>query len=313
MGNNEEKKEAGFFERLKRGLSKTRAGIVSGLESVFMGVSSIDEDFYEEIEEILLMGDLGMRTTEEVMETLREQVEREHLLHPADCKALLARILKEKLILPNDAYTYENCPSVIFVIGVNGVGKTTTVGKLAARYQKQGKRVLMAAADTFRAAAIDQLTEWSNRSNVPVIAQKEGADPAAVVFDAVEAAKARNTDLLLIDTAGRLHNRKNLMDELRKMDRIISEKMSNAHRENWLVLDATTGQNAVSQAKEFMGVSELTGIILTKMDGTAKGGIVFSICSELKVPVKFIGVGEQIDDLQKFDPEAFVDALFEQE
>ena len=306
-----EKQEKGFFERLKKGLQKTREGIVNGLESVFMGVDSISEDFYEELEEVLIMGDLGIETTEEVLSELRERIEAARLMHPGDCREVLIEILKEKVKPENDAYEFENRHSVIFMIGVNGVGKTTSIGKLAARYHVSGKKVLMAAADTFRAAAIDQLAEWSVRANVPLIAQKEGADPAAVVFDAVEASKARKTDILLIDTAGRLHNKKNLMDELRKMDRIISEKDPEAHRENWLVLDATTGQNAVSQAKEFMRVSDLTGIVLTKMDGTAKGGIVFSICAELHVPVKFIGVGEQIGDLQKFDPEAFVNALFD--
>ncbi len=302
---------SGFFKKLLGGLSKTRDNIVNGIESVFMGVSSIDEDFYEELEEVLIMGDLGVSTTEEVIARLREEVEAKHLMHPMDCRESMIEILKEIMTAPDTAYEFENRQSVILVIGVNGVGKTTSIGKLAAQYRKRGKKVMMAAADTFRAAAIEQLTEWSNRANVPIIAQKEGSDPSAVIFDAVNSAKSRGTDILLCDTAGRLHNKKNLMEELRKMNRIIDTEFPEAYRENLLVLDATTGQNAINQAKEFMDVADITGIILTKMDGTAKGGMAIAIHKELGIPVKYIGVGEQIDDLEKFDPEEFVDALFE--
>ncbi len=302
--------KSGFFKKLIGGLSKTRDNIVNGIESVFMGVSSIDEDFYEELEEVLIMGDLGVSTTEEVIERLREEVESKHLMHPMDCRESMIEILKEIMEAPETAYEFENRQSVILVIGVNGVGKTTSIGKLAAQYRKRGKKVMMAAADTFRAAAIEQLTEWSNRANVPIIAQKEGSDPSAVIFDAVNSAKSRNIDILLCDTAGRLHNKKNLMEELKKMNRIIDNEFPEAYRENLLVLDATTGQNAINQAKEFMEVADITGIILTKMDGTAKGGMAIAIHKELGIPVKYIGVGEQIDDLEKFDPEDFVDALF---
>jgi len=302
--------KSGFFKKLIGGLSKTRDNIVNGIESVFMGVSSIDEDFYEELEEVLIMGDLGVSTTEEVIERLREEVESKHLMHPMDCRESMIEILKDIMEAPETAYEFENRQSVILVIGVNGVGKTTSIGKLAAQYRKRGKKVMMAAADTFRAAAIEQLTEWSNRANVPIIAQKEGSDPSAVIFDAVNSAKSRNIDILLCDTAGRLHNKKNLMEELKKMNRIIDNEFPEPYRENLLVLDATTGQNAINQAKEFMEVADITGIILTKMDGTAKGGMAIAIHKELGIPVKYIGVGEQIDDLEKFDPEDFVDALF---
>ncbi|MBO7364543.1 MAG: signal recognition particle-docking protein FtsY [Lachnospiraceae bacterium] len=303
-------KKQGFFKRLVEGLSKTRRNIVSGLESVFMGVSTIDEDFYEELEEVMIMGDLGVAVTEKILSELRERVEREHLLHPADCKGVIIEIIKDIMEMPDGAYDFEDGKSVVFVIGVNGVGKTTSIGKLASLYRDAGKRVLVAAADTFRAAAIDQLKEWSYRANVPIVAQSEGSDPAAVVFDAVNAFRARNMDMLIVDTAGRLHNKKNLMEELRKMDRILNTNIGDAARETWLVLDATTGQNAISQAKEFMDVAPVTGIVLTKMDGTAKGGMVIAIQTELGIPVKFIGVGEKLGDLQKFDPSDFVDALF---
>lgn len=305
--------KSGFFKKLLTGLSKTRNNIVSGLESVFMGVSTIDEDFYEEIEEVMIMGDIGVNTTEDIIEKLREEVEARHLMHPMDCREVIMDILKEKLAVPADAYDFENKKSVVFVIGVNGVGKTTSIGKLAAQYKANGKKVLMAAADTFRAAAIDQLQEWSNRAGVPIIAQKEGSDPSAVLYDAVAAAKARDTDILLCDTAGRLHNKKNLMDELKKMNRVIDTGYPDAYRENLLVLDATTGQNAISQAKEFTDVAKISGIILTKMDGTAKGGMAIAIQEELGIPVKYIGVGEKIEDLEKFDADDFVDALFASE
>ena len=305
--------EKSFFQRLKSGLSKTHDKLVNGLESVFMGVSSIDEDFYEELEEIFLTGDLGVRTTEELIGRLREEVERRHLMHPGDCREIVIDVLKDMMALPEDAYAFEESPAVVFVIGVNGVGKTTSIGKLAHLYRENGRRVMIAAADTFRAAAIDQLREWADRASVPMIAQNEGSDPSAVVFDAVQSAKSRGADLLLVDTAGRLHNKKNLMEELKKMDRIITNNAPGCVRENPLVLDSTTGQNALNQAKQFMEVSDITGIVLTKMDGSAKGGVAIAIASELHVPVKFIGVGEGIDDLQKFDPDEFIDALFDRE
>lgn len=305
----EEKK--GFFKRLKEGLSKTRNNIVKGIDSVFSGFSAIDDDFYEELEEILIMGDIGVNATTEIIDRLKSQVKEKHIKEPADCKQLLIDSIKEQMRVDETAYEFENRQSIIMVIGVNGVGKTTTVGKLAGKLKSNGKRVLIAAADTFRAAAGDQLAEWARRADVPMIGGNEGADPASVVYDAVNAAKARGVDVLLIDTAGRLHNKKNLMEELKKMNRIVDREFPNAHRENLIVLDGTTGQNAMAQAREFGEVADLTGIVLTKMDGTAKGGIAVAIQSELKVPVKYIGVGETIEDLQKFDSDEFVDALFE--
>ncbi len=305
----EEKK--GFFARLKEGLTKTRDNIVRGIDSVFSGFSSIDEEFYEELEEILIMGDLGVNATAQILERLREQVREQHIKEPADCRQLLVDSIKEQMRVEETAYEFENRQSIVMVIGVNGVGKTTSVGKLAGRLKAQGRKVLIAAADTFRAAAGDQLAEWARRADVPMIGGKEGADPASVVFDAVSAARARGVDVLLIDTAGRLHNKKNLMEELRKMNRIIDREFPGAHRENLIVLDGTTGQNALVQAREFGDVTDLSGIILTKMDGTAKGGIAVAIQSELNVPVKYIGVGESMEDLQKFDPEEFVNALFD--
>ena len=301
----------GFFKRLVSGLSKTRNSIASSINSVFSGFSMIDEDFYEELEEILIMADMGVYTTEKVIDSLREKVKENKIKEPEECRQLLVNSIKEQMKVDEKAYDFENEKSVVLLIGVNGVGKTTTTGKLASRYKSEGKKVLMAAADTFRAAAIEQLTEWSNRSGVDIIAQKEGSDPAAVVYDAVNAAKARNTDILLCDTAGRLHNKKNLMEELKKISRIIEREYPDARREAFIVLDGTTGQNALSQAKQFSEVTDLTGIILTKLDGTAKGGIAIAIQSELNIPVKYIGVGEQIEDLQRFDSDAFVNALFD--
>lgn len=305
----EEKK--GFFARLKAGLSKTRANIVSGIDSIFSGFSAIDEDFYEELEEILIMGDIGVNATNAIIERLKAQVKEQHIKEPSECKQLLIDSIKEQMHIDETAYDFEKEQSIIMVIGVNGVGKTTSVGKLAGKLKDNGKKVLIAAADTFRAAAGDQLAEWARRADVPMIGGIEGADPASVVFDAVNAARARNVDVLLIDTAGRLHNKKNLMEELRKMNRIIDREYPNAHRENLIVLDGTTGQNALVQAREFGDVADITGIILTKMDGTAKGGIAVAIQSELNIPVKYIGVGETIDDLQKFDSDEFVNALFD--
>lgn len=304
----EEKK--GFFTRLKEGLTKTRNNIVSGIDSVFSGFSSIDDDFYEELEEILIMGDIGVRATNDIIERLKEQVKQQHIKEPAQCKQLLIDSIKEQMLVGETAYEFEHEQSVVLVIGVNGVGKTTSVGKLAGKLKEQGRKVMLAAADTFRAAAVEQLEEWAHRAGVDIIAGAENADPASVIFDAVHAAKARKVDVLLCDTAGRLHNKKNLMEELKKINRIIDKEFPDAHRENLVVLDGTTGQNALSQAREFGEVADLTGIILTKMDGTAKGGIAVAIQSELKIPVKYIGVGETIEDLQKFDADQFVDALF---
>lgn len=306
---NEEKK-SGFFTRLVKGLTKTRDNIVSGLDSIFSGFSKIDEDFYEELEEILIMGDLGVRATEDILDNLREKVKEQHIKEPQECKQLLIDSIKEQMKVEEAAYRFENEKSVVLVVGVNGVGKTTTVGKLAGKLSSSGKKVILAGADTFRAAAGDQLREWANRSEVQMIGGNEGADPGAVVFDAVAAAKARNTDVLLVDTAGRLHNKKNLMNELGKINKILTAEYPDAYRETLVVLDATTGQNALVQAKEFAEVTDITGIVLTKMDGTAKGGIAVAIQSELSVPVKYIGVGETIEDLEKFDSDAFVEALF---
>ncbi len=307
----EEKK--GFFSRLKEGLAKTRNNIVYGIDNVFNGFPNIDEDFYEELEEILIMGDVGIRATDAILEKLRMQVKEYHIKEPADCKEFLIRNIREQMDAPDTAYDFENKPSVLFIIGVNGVGKTTSVGKLAGTLKAQGKKVIIGACDTFRAAAGEQLTEWANRAGVELVGGREGADPASVLFDAVSAARARGADVLICDTAGRLHNKKNLMEELKKMNRIIEREFPEAHRENLIVLDATTGQNALQQAKEFGSVTDLTGIILTKMDGTAKGGIAVAIQSELQVPVKYIGVGEKLEDLQKFDAEVFVNALFDVE
>lgn len=305
----EEKK--GFFSRLKEGLSKTRDNIVSGIDAVFSGASEIDEDFYEELEENLIMGDVGVNATNDIIERMKSEVKARHLKHPSECKELLVESIKEQMKVGETAYEFEHKQAVIFIIGVNGVGKTTSVGKLAGQLKADGKKVLIAAADTFRAAAGDQLQEWANRAGVDMIGGAEGSDPASVIYDAVNAAKARKVDVLICDTAGRLHNKKNLMEELKKMNRIIDREFPNAHRENLIVLDGTTGQNALAQAREFGEVANLTGIILTKMDGTAKGGIAVAIQSELNVPVKYIGVGEQMDDLQKFDSEQFVNALFQ--
>ena len=287
------------------------AGFFSRLKSIFSGHSAIDEDFYEELEETLIMGDMGITATEEVMEELRRQVKERHVKETEDCKELLKESIKEQMQVPEDAYDFENQQSVIMVIGVNGVGKTTSVGKLAAIYKKQGKRVLIAAADTFRAAAGEQLDEWAKRAGLEIISGAQGADPSSVIFDAVSAAKARNVDILLCDTAGRLHNKKNLMEELKKMNRIIDREFPDAHRENLVVLDGTTGQNALVQAREFGETADLTGIILTKMDGTAKGGIAVAIHAELDIPVKYIGVGEKLEDLRKFDVQEYVDGLLE--
>lgn len=301
----------GFFEKLVAGLGKTRDNIVSGMDSIFHGFSRIDDDFYEELEEVLIMGDLGVQATYDILDDLKAKVKEKHIKEPMECRELLIESIKEQMDIGETAYEFENHTSVVMVIGVNGVGKTTTIGKLAGKLRAEDKKVVIAAADTFRAAAGEQLKEWANRSQAELIGGQEGSDPASVVFDAVAAAKARHADVLMIDTAGRLHNKKNLMEELRKMNKIIDREFPEAYRETLVVLDATTGQNALQQAKEFNDVAEITGIVLTKMDGTAKGGIAVAIYAELGVPVKYIGVGESIDDLQKFDADDFVNALFE--
>ena len=305
----EEKK--GFFKRLVSGLTKTRENIVSSIDSIFSGYSSIDDDFYEEIEEILVMGDLGINATNNIIEDLKRQVAEKKIKDPQECKKLLMDSIKAQMAVGEAAYEFENRKSVVLVIGVNGVGKTTSVGKLAGKLKDQGKKVVLAAADTFRAAAGEQLTQWANRAGVELIGGQAGADPASVVYDAIAAAKARNADVLLCDTAGRLHNKKNLMDELHKIYRIIEREYPEAYLETLVVLDGTTGQNALLQARQFNEVADVTGIILTKLDGTAKGGIAVAIESELDIPVKYIGGGESIDDLQKFNSDEFVNALFD--
>ena len=304
------KEKKGFFSRLAAGLSKTRQSISSGLSNIFSGFSQIDDDFYEELEETLIMADIGVNATMEIMDNLRAKVKENHIKQPAECKQLLIDSICEQMSVPEDAYEFENRQSVVMVIGVNGVGKTTSIGKLAGQLKNQGKRVIVAAADTFRAGAIDQLAIWTERAGVELISQSEGSDPAAVVFDAVNAAKSRKADILLCDTAGRLHNKKNLMEELRKINKIVDREFPDAYRETLVVLDGTTGQNALAQAKQFGEVADITGIVITKLDGTAKGGIAVAISKELNIPVKYIGVGEHIDDLQKFDPRSFTEALF---
>ncbi len=303
--------KTGFFSKLVKGLSKTRNSIANGIDALFSGFSSIDDDFYEELEELLIMADLGINTTTAVLEDLKNKVKENKIKDPEQCRQLLINSLRDQMQVEDADYEFENRKSVILLIGVNGVGKTTSVGKLAGQLKEQGKKVMVAAADTFRAAAIEQLTEWAHRANVEIIAQKEGSDPAAVIYDAVTAAKARNVDALICDTAGRLHNKKNLMEELKKINRVIEREYPEAYRETLVVLDGTTGQNALAQAREFNEVADLTGIVLTKLDGTAKGGIAIAIQSELNIPVKYIGIGEKIDDLQKFNAEDFVNALFQ--
>lgn len=300
----------GFFSRLAAGLSKTRDNIVASVDSIFNGASEIDDDFYEEIEEILVMGDIGINATSAIIEDLKKKVKEQRIKQPKECKELLINSIKEQMSVGETAYEFENRQSVVLVVGVNGVGKTTSIGKLAGKLKDQNKKVILAAADTFRAAAGEQLAEWANRAGVDLIGGQEGSDPAAVVYDAVQSAKAKKADVLLCDTAGRLHNKKNLMEELRKINKIIEKEYPEAYKETLVVLDGTTGQNALAQAREFSEVTNITGIVLTKLDGTAKGGIAIAIQSELGIPVKYIGVGESIDDLQKFDANDFVNALF---
>jgi len=300
----------GFFDKLKEGLMKTRRSITEKIDQVLVSFGKVDEELFEELEEILITSDLGIDTTMKIIEDLKAKVKERKIIDPLLVKDLLKEELNEILSEGQNGLKLDTKPAVIIVIGVNGVGKTTSIGKIANLYKQQGKKVLLAAGDTFRAAAIDQLEIWAERVGVEVIAQKEGSDPAAVIYDAVAAAKSRKADLLICDTAGRLHTKKNLMEELKKVSRVLDRELPGADRETLLVLDATTGQNAVSQAKTFKETADITGIVLTKLDGTAKGGIVVAIKSELDIPVKLIGVGEQMDDLQKFDANEFVEALF---
>lgn len=302
----------GFFSRLFNGLNKTRENLVETTDELFTSAEKIDDEFYEDIEEVLIMGDVGVRATEAIIERLQEKVKKNRVKRPVLCKGLLVEAIKEEMEIEEEiSYRFEDESSIMLVIGVNGVGKTTSIGKLASGLKSQGRKVILGGADTFRAAAGEQLLEWSHRAGVEMIGGAEGLDPASVIYDALAAAKARKADVLICDTAGRLHNKKNLMEELKKIDRIIDQKMPDAYRETLLVLDASTGQNALQQAKDFSEVANITGIVLTKMDGTAKGGIAIAIQSEMKIPVKYIGVGEAIEDLQKFDSNTFVDALFD--
>lgn len=303
------KEKKSFFERLKDGLTKTRNNIANGFANVF-NATEINEDFYDELEETLIMSDMGYETTTKIIEKLKVRIKDENIRDASVCRDLVINVMRDQMRVDESAYNFEDKTSVVLVIGVNGVGKTTSIGKLAAQYKGVGKKVLIAAADTFRAAAIDQLKTWALRAGVDMVSQGEGADPSAVVYDAVSAAKSRKTDILLIDTAGRLHNKKNLMDELSKMRKIISREYPEANVESLIVLDGSTGQNAFEQARQFSNVTDIDGIILTKLDGTAKGGVAIAIQAELQVPVKYIGIGEKIGDLQKFDPNDYVNALF---
>ena len=303
----------GFFAKLQIGLAKTRDKFLWGMDNVFYDDAFVDEEFYEELEEILIMADIGINATSRIIDKLRAQVKEQGIIHRAKCKELLIQNIREQMRTDGDDYSFENKKTVIFIIGVNGVGKTTTVGKLASIYRNKGKKVIIAAADTYRAAATEQLQTWAERAQTPIITGHEGGDPASVIYDATSAFKARDCDILIVDTAGRLHNKKNLMEELAKMNRIIDKELPGIWRENFIVLDGTTGQNAINQAREFGEAADLTGIVLTKLDGTAKGGIAVAIVSELNIPVKYVGVGEGIDDLERFNSDEFVDALFDVE
>ena len=300
----------GFFDKLKQGLFKTKNAIVGKVDELFKKFIKVDEDLFDELEELLISADIGVNTTEEILDELRDTVKDKRIKEPAEVKSELFEILK-RMIGEHEPLDLSTKPSVILVIGVNGVGKTTSIGKISAELKRQGKKVVVAAADTFRAAAAEQLNVWCERAGVDIIKQAAGADPASVVYDAIQAVKSRGADVLIIDTAGRLHNKKNLMDELAKIDRVIGRELPAASKETLLVLDATTGQNAVYQAKEFKEASKITGLVLTKLDGTAKGGIIISIRKELGIPVKFIGVGEQIDDMKPFNSKEFAGALFD--
>ena len=299
----------GFFEKLKAGLSKTKKALFGGIEDLFKRFRRVDEELFDELEELLITSDVGVETTEELLDALRERVKEEKIREPEEIKKILYAELRA-MIGEGDGLHLSTKPSVILVIGVNGVGKTTSIGKMAAELKSQKKKVIVAAADTFRAAAAEQLAVWCERAGVDLIRQGAGADPAAVVFDTIQAAKSRGADVVIVDTAGRLHNKKNLMDELAKIDRVIARELPGADRENLLVLDATTGQNAVIQAREFKEAAKITGLVLTKLDGTAKGGVILSIRRELDIPVKFVGVGEGIDDMKPFDADEFAEALF---
>lgn len=304
-------KKGGFFSRLVRGLTKSRDNLGSSVEDALSGYTSIDDDFYDEIEEILVMGDVGIGATTSILNHLKQKVKEQHVRKPAECRELLLQSIKDEMNVGQADYRFEQEKSVVLVVGVNGVGKTTSIGKLAGLLKQEGRKVVLAAADTFRAAAGEQLDIWAKKTDVPMISGQEGSDPGSVVYDAIAAAKARDADVLLIDTAGRLHNKNNLMAELGKINRIIDREYPEAYKETLVVLDGTTGQNALAQAREFKEVTNVTGIILTKLDGTAKGGIAIAIHSELGIPVKYIGVGERVDDLQKFDADQFVNALFD--
>ena len=300
----------GFFDKLKNGLFKTKNAIIGKIDSLFKAFRKVDEDLFDELEELLISADVGVNTTEDILDELREYVKDNKIKEADEVKVALLNIMRAH-IGEHEPLNLSTKPSVILIVGVNGVGKTTSIGKIAKELKSQGKKIVVAAADTFRAAAAEQLSIWCERAGVDIIKQDAGADPAAVVFDAIGAVKSRNADVLIIDTAGRLHNKKNLMDELSKIDRVIARELPDSAKETLLVLDATTGQNAVHQAREFKDASHLTGLILTKLDGTAKGGIILSIKRELGIPVKFIGVGEQIDDMKPFDAKEFAGALFE--
>ena len=303
-------KKVNLFDRLKQGLTKAKQGITDKIDTVLKSYTKVDEELLEDLEEVLITADVGVNTTMDIIERLRDVIKSKKITDPKDVRSELQLIVEEILTSDNSKLDVEHSPTIILMVGVNGVGKTTTIGKLANRYKSEGKKVLLAAGDTFRAAAIEQLEVWANRSNVDIIKHQEGADPGAVIFDAIKAAKARNVDLLICDTAGRLHNKANLMNELGKVFKIVDREFPEAKREVLLVVDATTGQNAVSQAKTFKQVADITGIVLTKLDGTAKGGVVLAVKSEVDVPVKLIGVGESVEDLQDFDAKAFSDALF---
>ena len=301
----------GFFNKLKEGLKKTKDSFFGKVDTILAGFGKIDEEFFEELESILISSDFGVQTTEEILDKLKESVKEQRLTDTSQIKSELERIISELLDIGDKGLDLNDVPAVISIIGVNGVGKTTSIGKIAHLYKSSGKKVLLAAGDTFRAAAIDQLGIWADRCDVDMIKQNEGSDPAAVLFDACRAAKARGIDVLICDTAGRLHNKKNLMEELAKMARVVEREMPGIRHETFLVLDSTTGQNAVNQAKAFSEVANITGIILTKLDGSSKGGIIVSICNEMKIPVRLVGVGEGIDDMQPFSPTDYVRALFE--
>lgn len=309
----EPKKKISFFEKLKSGLTKTSKAITDKIDDLLTDYGKIDEELFEELEEILITADIGMNTTMEIIDELKEELQKRKITEALEVKQALHDVLVRILSEDNNVELISSTPSIILVIGVNGAGKTTTIGKIANQFKNEGKSVMLAAGDTFRAAAIDQLQVWGERADVPVIAQQEGSDPAAVIFDAVQAAKSRKTDVLICDTAGRLHNKVNLMNELNKVFKVVEREFPDANKEVLLVLDATTGQNAINQAKTFKEAADITGIVLTKLDGTAKGGVILGINAELKIPVKLIGVGEGVDDLQKFNPVSFVDALLNME